>query len=225
MAALSLLSDLCFVDERDSDFEAAREARGLYGKRGVAGAFNAVLGPDCPYIAEVASVYAEDFHRLGYLEVEPRLDAAAWTSLLEGLQDTYHQSDCRQSDVVAKHGPPDLVVDKRVLCYVSPAGDGGWVYFDFWEAPTATYTPGRGGLAWTWHDEDPLLRSIRIPAETFEGGLILTLWGKFVRWGEGWWLDRPSEVPPPGSDPDILEQLRSIHAADPSESGSSSRRH
>ena len=219
-AASSLLWDLCFIDEREADFEAAQEARHLYGKLGVAGAFNALLGPDCPYIAEIASVFAKDFHRLGYLEVEPRLDAGAWKSLIEGLRESHEQSDCRRSEAVAKYGPADLVVDRRVLCYVSPAGEGDWVFFDFWEGPTATYVPGEGRLARTWND-DPLLRSIRIPADTFEGGLILTLWGKFVRWGESWWLDHPSESPPPGWDPDILEQLRGIHAADPSQSSAS----
>lgn len=38
---------------------------------------------------------------------------------------------------------------------------------------------------------DPLVRSIRIPAADFESGLVLTLYGKVLRWGAGWWIHQP----------------------------------
>jgi hypothetical protein len=69
LLALHLLKDLCFLDDRDADAE--REWSRLlrtYGKRGAVGPFEALF-ESRPCQAEVASVFAEVFHRLGYLSV------------------------------------------------------------------------------------------------------------------------------------------------------------
>lgn len=58
-----LLGDLCFLDSRDANWEQERSGLQSYGKSGVAGPFVALGSPRCH--AEVASVYAEVFHRLG----------------------------------------------------------------------------------------------------------------------------------------------------------------
>lgn len=44
-------------------------------------------------------------------------------------------------------------------------------------------------------DEDPLVRAFRLPAENFESGLYLTLYGKVLRWGPGWWIHIQTVMP------------------------------
>jgi hypothetical protein len=216
IVARGLFYDLCFIDERDAEF--ATEIRRLdrYGKQGVSGAFEAVFGPDCNFVSEVASVFAEVFHGFGYLDLERRLDAVEWRGLVDGVREEYELTDSRQSHVLARHGKPSLVVDGRVFCYAVAGAASGWVFFDFWEEYARSYVEG-GGFTWTRND-DLLLRDIRVPSDTFEESLVLTIWGKVLRWGEAWQIERPDADPLPGSDPEILEQLRSIHRSDPSQS-------
>jgi hypothetical protein len=64
--------------------------------------------------------------------------------------------------------------------------------------------------------QEPIVRSARRSAGRFEDGLILTRYGKTLRWGEGWWIDHPA----PDSTPQhlaIAAQLRQIRDADPSQ--------
>src|SRR5688500_4928105 len=65
-----LLDDLCFLDERDEERTHLDVVRRWYGKLGVVGPFVAMFGKDGRYLAEVGSVWAEQAHRLGYLNVD-----------------------------------------------------------------------------------------------------------------------------------------------------------
>lgn len=214
--AQGLLNDLCFIDERDDQAEAVRDELHRYGKLGVAGAFEAVFGDDCSYVAEVASIFAEQFHRLGYLEVGRHLRESDWQTAKEALRDAYEELDVRQSEVTERLGEPSLVVDKRVYCYVSEA-PAQWLFFDFWEKPAAVYEPGQGRLVQARSNDDLLLRNIREPADSFDAGLVLSLYGKVLRWGTGWWLEHPS-VRAARTPTGVREQLRDIADADPSQS-------
>jgi hypothetical protein len=213
--AQGLLGDLCFIDERDDDAEAVGATLHRYGKLGVAGAFEAVFGDSCSYVAEVASIFAEQFHRLGYLEVGRLLDESDWEAAGHGLRDSFEELDVRQSEVMERLGEPSLMVDKRVYCYVtdSPAR---WLFFDFWENPAVVYEPGQGRFG-QGGSNDLLLRDIRTPADSFDAGLVLTLYGKVLRWGPGLWLDHPS-VRESRTSTGVREQLREIADADPSQS-------
>ncbi|GLW98891.1 hypothetical protein Misp02_29780 [Microtetraspora sp. NBRC 16547] len=102
-----------------------------------------------------------------------------------------------------------------MLCYAS-AGSGGWVFFDCFAESQAAYVPGDGRYEYS-ADEDPLVRDVRIPADDFESGLILTLYGKVLRWGPGWWIHHPQAGASPTTQA-IAAQLRDIEAGDPSTS-------
>lgn len=214
LLAHTLLDDLLFLDERQQDHTNVRDVIAGYGKLGVVGPFVAMFGKDGKYVAEVASVYAEQFHRLGYLHVDRLLGPEEWDRITTGLRDRFNGRDVRRSEVEASFGPPGIVADRRVLCYV-PADGSGWVFIDCFPAHTSRYEPGAGSYAWQ-RDDDPLVRTVRFPAEDFESGLVLTLYGKVLRWGPGWWLEQPAGL----SDEQqaIAAQLRSINAADPSQS-------
>jgi hypothetical protein len=213
--AWTLLRELCFVDERDRDYDEVREVLAGFGKLGVHGPFAALFGREYNCAAEVASVFAEQFHRLGYLAVDRLLDPGEWSRLLTGLEERFAGRDVRRSEVVAESGPPSLVVDKRVLCY-APADRSGWVVVDCFEQPRTEYEPGAGRYQWR-RDDDPLVRDVRRPGEDFERGLILTLFGNVLRWGPGWWVRHPGDG---ASDRTraIAAQLRDIEAKDPSQS-------
>lgn len=214
------LADLCYLDDRDDEYSVTKEKLSGYGKLGVHGPFDAIFGTERRCIAEVASVYAEQFHRLGYLRVERLLDAVTWAPLASGLLEWTGEADMRRSEVEAAFGPPSLVVDQRVVCYV-PADASGWVFFDCWSDPPRNYVPGRGFTV--ERDRDPLVRNVRIPAGDFESSLILTRYGRELRWGPGWWIHQPS-AGASATTLAIAAQLRGIEAADPSQGRQPTRR-
>jgi hypothetical protein len=208
-----LLADLCFLDEREDELESVHKAIRGYGKLGVVGPFQAMFGKDGNYLAEVASIWAEQLHRLGYLRVSRRLDSQAWDRLVNGLSGRFDGKDVRRSEVEATFGSPSVVADGRVLCY-APADLLGWIFVDCHSEWTNRYVAGAGRYEGE-RDEDPLVRSIRHPAQSFESGLILTLYGKVARWGPGWWLQQPNGLSK--EQQAIAAQLRGIEAADPSQ--------
>ncbi|MFB4293806.1 hypothetical protein ACBI99_39670 [Nonomuraea sp. ATR24] len=176
--ARMFLENLCFLDERDEDFAAIRQTLGdRYGACGVPGAFAQVFGSGSRCVEEVASVYAEQFHRLGYLEVGGTLGESEWAALIDEARTWSGQRDVRRDEVEAAFGPPGLVVGLRVLCYVSTAGE--WAFFDCWEETVRRYAPGKGCCEPVPGD-GPLVRSVRVPAPDFRSGLVLTLFGAWV---------------------------------------------
>jgi hypothetical protein len=211
-----LLRDLCFLDERDGDYEQAQERLRGYGQLGVHGPFTSMFGSARCCRAEVASVYAELFHGLGYLPVARRIGPGTWRELTAGLRSRFEGRDVRRSEAEAFLGPASLVVEDRVLCYAAEDAAAGWVFIDCWAERTRAYQPGRGNYE-TAADADPLIRSVRASAGEFEAGLILTMYGKVLRWGSGWWVHHPDPHASPQSQA-IAGQLRQIHAADPSRS-------
>jgi hypothetical protein len=209
-----LLADLCFLDDRDADWEQARCQLRSYGKLGVAGLFEALFGsPRCQ--AEVASVYAEVFHRLGYLAIDHPVSQQRWQDLTGSLRDRFEDRDVRRSE--AKHilGPPSLLVGQTVLCYAAADPAVGWLFVDCHAEQVCRYDAGHGRYT-ADHDTDPLVRSVRVSGLDFEAGLILTLYGKTLRWGPGWWIDHP-RANWPAEIKAIASQLRHINAADPSQ--------
>jgi hypothetical protein len=208
------LGDLCFIDGRDQEYEDTTNALRRFGKLGVHGPFAALFGQERSCTAEVASVYAEHFHRLGYLAVDRLLDETGWRMVTGELRDRFDDRDVRRSEIEAVFGPPSLAVGRRVLCY-APSDSCGWMFVDCWDEPQTQYVPDRGHYQ-TTADADPLVRDIRVPAEDFEEGLILTLYGKVLRWGPGWWIHHPRAGMSEASRA-IAAQLRQIEADDPSQ--------
>lgn len=106
LLAGQLLDDLCFLDDRDDAERAlARQRVHSYGKLGVGRPFEALFGrPRCQ--AEVAGVYAEIFHRLGYLTVGQIIGEPGWSDLTGGLRARFEGRDVRRSEAEALLGPP-----------------------------------------------------------------------------------------------------------------------
>jgi hypothetical protein len=215
LGADNLLEDLCFLDDRDAEYGRVRaELLRRYGQLGVGGPFTAMFGlAHCQ--AEVAAVYAEVFARLGYLAVKGTLSPARWGELTASLPTLFDEQDLRLSEAQPELGPASLVVDGRILCYASSRPADGWVFVDGHPVTTPVYQPGEGRFGST-SDDDPLVRSVRRSTGSFEDGLILTLYGRVLRWGPGWWIDHPSPTSSRESRA-IATQLRQARDADPSQ--------
>ncbi|GIH07855.1 hypothetical protein Rhe02_59220 [Rhizocola hellebori] len=210
--ARTLLADLCFLDEREADQDSVDQVIDGYGKFGVVGPFTALFGSEGRYVEEVASVFAEQFHRLGYLAVDRTLSKDAWSELMAGVRERFNEHDVRRSEVDAMYGTPSLIVGQRVLCY-APDDGSAWVFFDCFAEAVRRYEPATG--AYTFEpDHDPLVRCVRTPAKTFDAGLILTVYGKVLRWGPGWWLRHAERLSP--EQKAVAAQLREVEAEDPS---------
>lgn len=216
--AQGALHDLCFIDEREAEYSEHRDELTRYGKLGVAGAFGAVFGDGCTYVAEVASVFSHIGARLGYVELDRRLSELEWRSLLSTVRTRYEEVDVRRSAVLEDLGEPSLIVGTRVLCYAGPALDE-WASFDCWEETVTRYVIEGDGLRGNFRaerEDDPLLRNVRVPAPSFNESLIMTTYGKVLRWGPGWWL-RTDGSRPSGTPDGVREQLQGIDACDPSQ--------
>jgi len=214
IAARDLLGDLCFVDQCDDKLRIVEEAlRRRFGKSGVAGAFNAVFGNDCRYTEEVTSIVAEHAWRLGYLKVGRQLTDDEWSGALAAARD-FEERDVARSEVVAQIGEPSLSVGHRVDCYASDGRESGWLCFDYWAQPQTRYVAGAGRYELTDASRLLLLRDARVPSPTFDDSFILTLYGKVLRWGTGWWIHHPRRRgdTPPG----VPEHLRNLEDQDPS---------
>ncbi len=208
--------DLCYVAERDEEWSEFANDLTFYGKLGVTGAFRAVFGDDHCYDDEVASVFARFLHHLGCLDLAGRVDEVRWRRIERAIADSYGERDVAMSEVITDFGEPSLRVGDRVLCYVDDS-TGAWVSFDFWQDFPHIYNREAGRYErYRWKDAEPLLRNIRIPATTFNESLVLTPYGKVIRWGPGWWITHPpqGERTPTG----VAKQLLDIQNADPSQS-------
>ncbi len=187
----TLMEDLCYLDDRDGDFRRITdELNERYGQAGINGLFKSVFDREqCQ--AEVAAVYAEAFCRLGYVQPVHMLSPGHWADLANSLPALFDEHDMRLSEAEAKLGRPSGVVDDRILCYASSNRDAGWIFVEGHDVITRSYdvSAGRNKTAF---DPDPLVRSVRRSAADFEEGLVMTPYGKLLRWGEGWWIDHPS---------------------------------
>jgi hypothetical protein len=187
-----LVTDLCFLDDRDADGEQELSRLQSYGKLGVTGAFEALFGsPRCQ--AEVASVYAEVFCRLGYLAIGNLVSEERWQEMTAGLRRNFEDHDVSQSEAERILGAPSLVVDRTVLCYARADVAAGWLFIDCHAEQPRYYDAGRGSYTMV-RDIEALVRSVRLSGQDFESGLILTPYGKTLRWGgPGWWIYHPSK--------------------------------
>ncbi|GIH96788.1 hypothetical protein ACFFMN_14860 [Planobispora siamensis] len=162
-------------------------------------------------MAEVASVHAEQFHRPGYLQVGREFDESGWNALLDAVRDRVEEQDVRRDEVEAISGVPSPVVDRRVLCHVCAAGECAFV--DCWDEPALRCVPGKGNCEPVF-DGAPLVRSVRVPADDFGSGLVLSLYGKVLRWGPGWWIHGRRHGPLPYGAPTGARR-QSDQAAEP----------
>jgi hypothetical protein len=211
-----LFADLCFLDEDDAQAEHIDDELSRYGPVGVTGPFRSCFGRSGDYRAEVASVWAEVMVASGYFTVPGQIVNTPWDVFLARLAQ-FDERDVRASQVTKALGPPSLVVDGRVFCYAPENRRLPWVFFDFVTESWEVYDYGMGRHR-VDVDADPLLRDVRVPAESFQSGLILTAFGKLARWGPHWWLTH-SKSPQKTAQQQLMIRVRRLSPDDPVEAG------
>lgn len=132
------------------------------------------------------------------------------------LREHLEDEDVTQNQAERILGEPSLIVSRKILCYVSADPAAGWLFVDCHAESPNYYEVGCGRYT-SVRDIEPLVRSVRLSGQNFEAGLVLTLYGKTLRWGPNWWIYQPSEKWPEDKAA-IAAQLRAIDAADPSQS-------
>ncbi|HEV3237165.1 MAG TPA: hypothetical protein VGZ25_09270, partial [Gemmataceae bacterium] len=105
--------------------------RRIFTASGVDGRFRSRFGKTNNYVCEVASVYAEVAHRLGYLAVVNTLAKDEWRIFRSGLRHKCRSRNWRVSEVTLEFGAPSLLIGHMVFAYVPQATERGWVCFDF----------------------------------------------------------------------------------------------
>jgi hypothetical protein len=143
------LSELAFIDERETELRAAfalLEPRGLWSEYGAWGVLSAALGPG-DHTDELASIYAWVAAQLRYFEAARRLSDLEWARARDVSAWARESPDViGMADVVARFGAPSYQragQTPTVLAYAGP-DDAAWLYFDF--------------------DEAGALRDVRLPA-------------------------------------------------------------
>ena len=95
-----------------------------------------------------------------------------------------------------------------MLCYAPDDPAAGWLFVDSPVVPVRLYQAGEG--SYTIGDEtDPLVRSLRLSSQPFEGGLILTLYGKVLRWDPAGGSTTPAPARHPSRRPSPASSARS----------------
>jgi hypothetical protein len=176
---LMRLEDLLFLDGLPEVTRAELGVNEKYGSCGVPGPFQEAFGNSIHHYDQVASVYAEIFHRFGYLAPEHLVPAGEWASLLAAADSAYTGHDARLSAIADAFGPPSFEIVRRVFCY-APDDGTGWVFFDGSDHRPDVYDLEQGQFTWGY-PQDPLLRSIRLPGDDFEQSLRLTRHGEALR--------------------------------------------
>jgi hypothetical protein len=171
---LRTLDLLCFVDEREPALDTERERLRRVGARypsnliaGVSNALRMVMPDVEEFSSEVASVYAEVAHRLGYLRVERTVEPEALDSTHALFGESTFGRNWTARDVEQALGAPSFQVGTgNVLGYASSQPQGAWLFFDI---------PERNGL----------VRDVRRYTHSLDAGLHLTPHGRtLTRRGE-----------------------------------------
>ena len=103
----------------------------------------------------------------------------------------------------------------RVASFAPMDASSGWVHLDFASERTSAYDHVTGRVVDRTGED--LLRDIRLPTEQFLDGLVLTNYGRHLRWGPGSWIDQPPHRDSTPQQRAIAEQLRLIRDNDPSQ--------
>ncbi len=179
LVLLNLLGDLVYIDERESELELAYshlEARGMWSATRLIGPFCRRFSRVDSFEDEIASVFAEIAHGLGFLQLDRTLTKSEWNDIRRGARQICRERDWHLSQIKERFGSPSLVIGgswHQVHCYASTTDDG-WVFFDYANEWLNT-KPARLRF------EDCILRSVRLPTPQFGRGVVYTQYGRQLK--------------------------------------------
>ncbi|MEZ6096378.1 MAG: hypothetical protein R3C03_19475 [Pirellulaceae bacterium] len=190
LGILNLMEYVTFIDERSMEWQHRRKElheRKCFNAGGVTGGFRQVLGfrQNGEHDDGVASVYARIAIQMGYLstEGEDRMNRLLTVGEFDSLESQWHKfvemEKCVPDDVISRFGVPSIRWGTNdyypcTLLYLCESAPTRYVHFDFWaewyKNADGLHVPCKFGTK-------PLLRNIRIPAETFAEEFVFTTFG------------------------------------------------
>ena len=172
----NLLSDLVYIDERETELEIAwssLEKSGLFLSTGVHGGLRYRIPIAVSLTDEIGSVYAAIAAHFGYLTLEREVSTSEYRKLFKGVRRKHKSLNTTSKQIVEIYGTPSLKIGRRfsaILCYAIKDG-GPWIYFD---CESAQRLPN-GQLTYAKNEiDDPPLRNIRLPGKTFSRSVVFT---------------------------------------------------
>ncbi len=116
---------------------------------------------------------------MGYLKLERSLSTKQYQQMRKGIRQQCRERDWTLHEVKEAFGEPCWSSGSNpfypwVLAYACDNIDEGWIFFDFWNEIKVTKDNHVLGK----HGPEPLLRNIRVPAESFSKSFTFTPFGK-----------------------------------------------
>lgn len=154
----NLLSDLCWLDERETAFakvvqELLTGCMRVYGQF----LFQHLSIPD-QFVNEIGSTYAEAAFRLGYYAPERLLSETEFNEIRNSIDGWLFTSDHTETEILSRFGKPTHVVLgglTTVHCYGCCDQTKNWVYLDY-----SRCHPPKDLVSFNWFN-DPILRDVR----------------------------------------------------------------
>lgn len=181
-----VIGDLCWIDEREQEFTAARndlQQREVSRSTGVTGELRACLEPylgrGLPIEDGLSLIFGELAYRLGYVHLERVLTKAEWAGLRDWFDHELLIDDLRQSDVIRRFGEPSVRVGSGYWthCYASEDTSEGWLCFEYatecrrWRDESGSHTE-------VLYGDDPILQSRRRTTGLFYEAMEPTPYGR-----------------------------------------------
>ncbi len=160
----NILADLCWLDERENEFNAIAQQL-LRGSMRVYGQifYQHLSVPD--FGNEIASTYAEAAYRLAYYAPERLLSESEFEELRCRIDGEFLKNNHTESEMRSRFGEPTHEVlggQTTVHCYGCVDPNVDWVNFDY----SRCYPP-KDSKSYEWFN-DPILRDVRRKNNEFE---------------------------------------------------------
>ena len=179
-----VINELCWIDGQEDTFRQLRDDlfHRIENTCGVSGALTLLIpGAKDELHDEIASIYSQLAHKLGYLTLDRILTSAEWKYLIEWFEQEPMTHDLRLSDVKKLFGEPSFHTCgswHQVHSYAGPEISDGWICFDYaneFQVTTDTFGRTYPGLV---YGQDYILRDCRRTIGTLREQIKFTPYGR-----------------------------------------------
>jgi hypothetical protein len=182
---LSILYDLSFIDDRESDLEIQLDTlreKGLMSPQRVAGRLPDYFSEVQCFSNEISSIYAEIAYNLGYLTLENLFVTEKWEEIYLNINDLCRNQDQHVNDIITQFGKPSIEIGtiwRPIHAYVCDDHKKGWICFDYWNEDLNNFDSEPDNRF--KFKTNPILRNVRLPKELFKNGIVYTPYGNSLK--------------------------------------------
>ena len=189
LGVLNLMEYVTFIDEREDEWYSYRRDltdTGAFRSTGLHGGFWSATKQDNRTEIQPASVYAKIAFEMGYLSIGNDFDVVRvlstneFSALTDQLDDDFFDSEWTNHDVLDRFGAPSLRWGTNdnypcILLYLEDGASNRFCYFDCW---AEFYEDGSGCAVPGKYGPKPILRNVRVPADSFIEQFRFTNFGR-----------------------------------------------